>query len=155
MEEVWKVIKDYEDYQVSNLGRIKSCKLGKEKIRAFSYDSKGYVGITLCKEGKSKTHKVHRLVAYAFIPNPDNLPQVDHINRVKTDNRVENIRWVSQSDNQVNTKDRINSTGHRNISVSKSGFYVQIRRNCSSLLSKYCSTLEQAVEERDKFMATM
>ena len=108
MEEIWKPIKDYEGlYEVSNLGRVKSLNYrgtGKEKILKNIENSKGYFQVGLVKFGKQKVFKVHRLVAEAFIPNPENKPCIDHINTVKSDNRVENLRWVTYKENSNNEK---------------------------------------------------
>jgi len=82
MREIWKDIKDYEGlYQVSNLGRIKSLNYnhtGKEKVMKPYKTKKGYFYIHLCKNGEKKLFLVHRLIAETFLPNPDNLPQVNH-----------------------------------------------------------------------------
>lgn len=105
-KEIWKDIKDYNGlYQISNLGRVKS--LGnsatrKEKIRKLKTDKKGYYIINLFKNGKTKNYRVHRLVAEAFIPNPENKPEIDHINTIRCDNRVENLRWVTPKENKNN-----------------------------------------------------
>lgn len=101
MKEVWKDIKGYEGlYQVSNLGRVKSLHKGNEgKIMNQTISKEGYLRVHLCKDGKKKTIDVHRLVAIAFIPNPDNLPCVNHKDEVKSNNVVTNIEWCSYSYN--------------------------------------------------------
>ena len=101
--EIWKDIKKFEGiYQVSNLGNIKSLnnnKTKKEKILKLNKDKKGYLYVDLYKNNKSKRFVVHRLVAEAFIPNPENKPCIDHINTIRDDNRVENLRWVTYKEN--------------------------------------------------------
>ena len=100
--EIWRNIKDYPDYQVSNMGRVKSLnynRTGEEKIMKISKNNWGYLLVNLHKEGKQKHYYIHRLVATAFIPNPDNLSQVNHINEDKTDNRVDNLEWCTQQYN--------------------------------------------------------
>lgn len=98
MLEEWKDIPGYEGlYQVSNLGRIYSFKTG--EYLKLGINSHGYTRVSLLKNYKTRQHNVHRLVALAFIPNPDNKPNVDHINGDKADNKVENLRWVTQKEN--------------------------------------------------------
>lgn len=102
MEEVWKDIKGYEGlYQVSNMGRVKS--LGRvdgsnhrlyEKILKLKKRN-NYLGIDLHKNGELRTYSVHRLVAQAFIPNPNNLPQVNHIDENKINNQIDNLEWCT------------------------------------------------------------
>ena len=111
--EIWKPIKYYEGlYEVSNKGNVRSVDrhvtngiryrllIGKP-MKTFP-NSYGYLKITLSKNNKGKKYLVHRLVAEAFIPNPNNLPCIDHINTIKTDNRVENLRWCSYKENSNN-----------------------------------------------------
>lgn len=93
--EIWRDIEGYHDYQVSNLGRVKSLKYGKEKILRGCKDSDGYLLINLWKDGKKKSYKIHRLVASAFLDNPNNLPEVNHIDEDKTNNCVSNLEWCS------------------------------------------------------------
>ena len=109
--ENWKDIKGYEGfYQVSNLGRVRSlerdiyCSNGavhhlKEKILAPFLDKDGYQTVSLYLNGKDKTIFVHRLVAEAFIPNPENKSQINHKNEVKNNNVVENLEWCTASYN--------------------------------------------------------
>ena len=98
-KEIWRNIKDYPDYQVSNMGRVKSLKFGKEKILKNNKVSSGYLQVNLSKDGKQKTYYIHRLVATAFITNPNNLSEVNHKNEDKTDNRVENLEWCNSKYN--------------------------------------------------------
>lgn len=111
MNEVWKDIIGYEGfYQVSNIGRVRSLdrdmidKNGigyslKGSIRKISCTGKGYQNIGLSKDGEQKTFFIHRLVAESFIPNPKNLPIVNHIDGDTHNNHVSNLEWVTQSEN--------------------------------------------------------
>ena len=102
MEE-WEDIEGYEGiYQVSNLGRVKSLNYNrtkKEKILKPQLHRKGYLYVVLYKEGKGRHYKIHRLVAQAFIPNPENKPEVNHKDEDKTNNKVENLEWTTRREN--------------------------------------------------------
>lgn len=129
--EVWKDIPNYEGlYQVSNLGRVKSLPRLDNKgrkinlsIRKQTVANVGYPCVSLySKEGGKKNAKlicVHRLVAQAFVPNPQNKPCIDHINTIRTDNRVENIRWVTYAENVNNP-------------ITKNGMIQTLKSQCNT-----------------------
>lgn len=94
-----------------------------------------------------------RTVALTFIPNPENKPEVDHINRDNTDNRVVNLRWVSNNEQALNRNMPLPPSGHRCILLTKSDtFEVRIIRNRSIVFDKTYKTLEEAIRARDAFL---
>ena len=170
--EVWKDIEGYEGlYQISNLGRVKrmyreiviqggfvkktSIKPLKCKILRQKIDRYGYPGVVLTKDKKRKDWKVHRLVALTFIDNPLNKPSVDHKNTVRTDNRVENLRWLTQkeqlNDNElskerhlevwrknrkyIKRKVRCITTGKEFNSIKEAGDYYKIKNGDKIIIS--------------------
>ena len=139
MKEEWRDIPQYEGlYQVSNQGQIRSIdrivrRNGEttKNLRGFIllplYQKSGYMFVFLSKNGKAKRMAIHRAVALAFIPNPENKPEVNHINEDKTDNRVENLEWATIKENR-NYGTRIargianrNQTGEKNGMFGKRG----------------------------------
>lgn len=93
-------IKGFEDYQITDDGRVWS-KITRKWLKP-QIGGGGYCFVILCKDGKHHIKKVHRLVAEAFIPNPDNKPCIDHCNTIRTDNRSCNLRWVTYKENSNN-----------------------------------------------------
>lgn len=130
--EEWRPIKGFEGlYEVSNLGRVRSVdrithysdgRIGRMygKILSPTLAGGGYARVILVKDGKKYSKTVHRLVAEVFIPNPDNLPFIDHINCIRNDSRVENLRWCTPSGNNQNpiTNMRM-SLSHKGKSMTK------------------------------------
>ena len=114
-KEIWKDIKGYEGlYEVSNMARIRTvphfmtAKDGRKmlipaKIRKQSVDWHGYLYVKVRKGNKQTSLRVHRVIMEAFVENPENKPFIDHINTIKTDNRIENLRWVTAHENTQNT----------------------------------------------------
>ena len=123
MEEIWKDINGYEgSYQVSNMGRIRSldkvvqCRFGKTAVKKGKIlrqrKNVGYLYICLSNKGVHKVYRVHILVAKAFVDNQESKPQVNHKNGNKTDNRAENLEWVSAKDNLMHAwKNNLNKRG--------------------------------------------
>ena len=92
-------------YQISSLGRIRNTKT--KHIVKPEKEEKGYCRLSIKVNGKKKHYAVHRLVALAFIPNPENKPQIDHIDNDKSNNRVSNLHWVTNQENAKLRWDRI------------------------------------------------
>lgn len=131
--EIWKTIEGYEGkYLISNYGNVKSLidnnKKAREKILKPRIGNTGYLYINLWKKSKSKSKKIHRLVAEAFISNPNNLPQVNHIDGNKINNNVKNLEWCDASynikhaiDNNLTNKNLLFKSGKDNIMYGKHG----------------------------------
>lgn len=145
--EEWRNIVCYPNYQVSNLGRVKSLhykKSNEERILKSFKLSNGYLQINLCKEGKMKTCYTHRLIAEAFIPNPNNLPQINHKDECKENNTVENLEWcTSEYNNNYGTKKQrtINSTDYSKIAEKKSKEVIQCDLEGNEI-ARFPSTIE-------------
>lgn len=100
--EIWKPIPDFDKYEVSNFGRVKSLqeRWRKPRILKPATNYKGYLLVQLCINGKGKNFRVHRLVALAFIPNPEGKPEINHRDGCRLNNFVGNLEWVTSSENQ-------------------------------------------------------
>jgi hypothetical protein len=135
---------DYPQYLIYRDGKVWSKR--KNKYLKPATHRKGYLYVVLYNDINKKIKKIHRLVAINYIPNPHNYPQVDHINRNKKDNRVENLRWVNQSMNQLNTGMRINKSGHKYITFrSNRNKWMFLMRNNYILKTKVCNSKIEAL----------
>lgn len=157
MEEIWKDIEGYEGlYQVSNLGRIKSLKRKnnygryvKERIRKVVSNKDGYLCVTLSDKGRQKTFTVHGLVAKAFICKTLENVEVNHKNGIKTDNRKENLEWITHKANvqhtylNLNRRAVVSEKGHiigKNNPMSK--IILQIEPSNNKVVSEFYSLRE-------------
>lgn len=146
--EYWLPCPGYEDYYlISNLGRLKSLIKKEEKILKNNLKESGYFETPPLHPDR-KTHRLHRLVALAFIPNPDNKPEIDHINRDKSDNRVINLRWATRLENQNNTLRKPGRSGEPFITIR---YLVRVRKTGHNF-QKECSSLEEALEVRNEYL---
>lgn len=147
--EQWRDIKDYEGlYQVSNEGRVKSLNYRQTKqekiLKAFS-NNHGYLMVALSKNGKPIHKLVHRLVAEAFIKNEEGKQEeIDHINGIRDDNRVENLRWCTPEENANNpiTIERVKAVNRKKAEALSKKVYVY-DKDCN-LLSAFTSTADTA-----------
>lgn len=94
-----KEIKNFPGYTITDDGKVISYKFKEPRIMKTWLQKSGYENIKLCKENHTYHFLIHRLVAEAFIPNPNNLPEVNHKNKIRNDNRVENLEWCSRKEN--------------------------------------------------------
>ena len=121
------IIENYPSYDLTEEGIItrvvggQGAKIG--KVLKHSLNNKGYYCVILSNENGQKLCRIHRLIALHFIPNPNNHPFVDHINGIRTDNRIENLRWVTKAQNQMNMK------GKGYSEISNGNFQARIRVN--------------------------
>ena len=146
MEEEYRKIEGYENYSVSNFGNVKNDETGKFLKQ---YNDKGYKLISI----NNKKTWTHRLVAMAFIPNPNNKPYVDHIDNNRANNNINNLRWATPSENNYNQKlGKRNKSGFKGVhQIKETGFYrAQIQVNGNIISIGIYTTIEKAIEARVK-----
>lgn len=128
--EVWKKVKGFESYEVSNLGRLISLKGKEPKVLIGGVNKGGYKCYNIRNENKTYFKTIHRLVAIAFLENNNNLDFVNHINKDKKNNKVDNLEWCNSRENNT----------HMKLSFSKSSKYVGVYFDKSR--GKYYSTIK-------------
>jgi len=146
----WKSIENYPNYEISNCGLVMNSRGNIKKLRICG----GYEYIDLYNNGKVKTHTIHRLVAIAFIPNPENKSQVDHKDRCRTNNHISNLRWATSSENMQNTELRCNNKlGIQYICYHKSSNTYQFTKTIrGETMLKNFKTLEEAIEFKKQYL---
>jgi len=129
--ENWNVLDGLSNYEISTEGRIRHSNT--KKLLKLTPSESGYIRIPLVDDnGEKKGHFVHRLVAQTFLPNPENKPQVDHINRKKSNNCVKNLRWATQIENQKNISEKKHVGRKRKVvQFDKDGTYLNTWESCA------------------------
>ena len=154
--ETFKDITDFPNYEVSNLGNVRNKKT-KRILKAICVKKKGdYISYEVCLYNDTRqmgyNKKIHRLVAQAFIPNPDNRIELDHIDRNSANNKVDNLKWCTRSENVLNSRTRCdNQLGEKNICIIFGKYYVIIERDKKQVFYNSYDTLDDAKKARDDF----
>lgn len=165
--EIWKDIQGYEGlYQISNYGNIKRILFvnnitskPQDKILKINSNGNGYLIKSLCKNGKKKNHYIHRLVAQAFIENPNNYKEINHKDFDKHNNIAENLEWCSRIQNvnysknnmkKPKTKCKKTNTGEKYIRYRHNRYCLGIRKD--KYISFSFKTLEEAIKKRNEIL---
>jgi len=131
---------DYPNYLIYDDGRVWS-KTTKKFKNASTYQTTGYKYIALWKDNKNKLFLIHRLIAIHYIPNPNNLPQVNHINCVRTDNTIDNLEWVT---NMENSQSKNTTRNIGSVYLVNKRYVSEITINCK----RYCKSFKTEAEGR-------
>ena len=151
-------IPDCQDYYINRHGVVLSKRQTKDRIMKQPINNTGYRRLNFKINKNVKSFLVHRILAKMFIPNPNNYEFVDHINRNRLDNRLENLRWCSRMENNQNMSIRkTNKSGYKHISwvTKKERWCVRIVRNKKKLCGHTFIKLEDAVEFRNKILTEL
>jgi len=148
MAEEWKVVEGHPNYHVSNLGNVKNITTNRILVQARRMDKGSLKGMVVTLDKKAVC--IHRLVAETFIPNPDKLPFVTYINGDRTNNRVENLKWISVREKIDKNPTLMSNTGEIYITFSaeRNNFCFKYK---DKIYKRY-ATLEQAVVARDEYL---
>ena len=153
MVETWKPIAGYENYyEVSNLGRVRNIK--RNKIVKSYTNKNGYQRVQLSLNKKKLNYMVHRLVASAFLPKPENKDVINHKDYDRSNNSVENLEWLTFKENthysmahmvEAQLNARMSCTKHHNIYPNREHFQVRLKRYGKEIINKTFPTLDEAV----------
>jgi hypothetical protein len=154
--EYWVVCKEDERYMISTFGRVRGMRT--DFLKPFYSKSNGcenkYASVKL---GRYKDYRIHRLMGNNFLPNPNNYPEIDHIDRNSQNNHISNLRWVSRSENQINKNLPCNNTsGIKNIYYMKrhgnDRWFCIVQRDKKRIQSPSFITKEEAIQWRNEFL---
>ncbi len=148
-------IQDYPGYFIYRDGRVWS-----DKSKIFlkhRNDKHGYKNVNLCKDGKSKNKFIHQLIAIHYIPNPNNFKDIDHINQIKDDNRIENLRWCNHTMNMNNMSvKKNNKCGIKNISYdTRDKLWCFSKMYRGKLHRKYFKIKEEAIKYKESYLKSL
>lgn len=147
--EIYKAINGYSNYEISNMGNVKNIKTG--RVLKSGLSGTGYIIIRLCKNNKATNHYIHKLVANAFLDNPDGKTCVDHIDNNKTNNDLSNLRFATHLENSHNKQKGINNTsGVKGVSwhIKQKKWIAYIRIDGILVFLGYYDTIEEAKQAR-------
>lgn len=139
MEEIWKNIKEYDIYEVSNLGNVRNKITNKQLY--YSNSNNGYLRVGLFKDHKRTMYSIHRLVAETFIDNPENKPCINHKDCNKKNNKVDNLEWCTYKEN--------NSYKNHNLKRKLSSALFELRKNYPNK-KEIINKLQEVREEIDR-----
>ncbi len=148
-----KEIKNYENYIVSKDGRIYN-KITSKKLKAFP-DTRGYLQVKLYNNGKGVTKKVHRLVAETYLLNIENKPQINHIDGIKNNNKLDNLAWISCTDNmrhswEIGLRDHCRRVASKIVVDTQTGVFYNSAKELARLLNMRYQTLIFYLNNDDK-----
>ena len=151
MVEQYKIIKDFPNYSISNLGNVKNNKTG--RVLKHVINNNGYYKVSLCSDGNIYQKLIHKLIAESFITNPYNKQFVDHINNNKLDNNVRNLRYVTNQENSMNSKlSSKNTSNYKGVYYRKDSkkWEAKIGNNGKLLHLGYFDNIDDAINARVK-----
>jgi hypothetical protein len=151
MTEEWRKIQGYEEYEVSNLGQVRR---GQRVLKPVARPGKktSYYHLALCKDSVKRSFYIHRLVALAFLPNPENKTTVNHRDHNGLNNCLDNLEWATYQEQNLHSPHPPGISGHLNIRQRCGSYQVVIQRTRKTIFNKTFPTLPEAIKARDDFL---